>query len=182
MAFLDESGFSTTPFVARTWAPVRHTPVLMHSLASRERLGAISCVGMRLRHGRPRFSMYFRIFRRTIRGMEVAVFLRLLARHVKGRAVVLMDNSKPHTGGKVSRFFEHHARFEREYIPTYCPELDPDDCVWAWVKKDLANFCAHNVEELHKGTRSSMIKMQRREELIEACLRQSELPCGDLLN
>ncbi len=28
MVFVDESGFSLIPYIAKTWAPVGHTPVL----------------------------------------------------------------------------------------------------------------------------------------------------------
>ena len=182
MVFLDESGFSPAPYVARTWAPAGRTPVLVHGLRPWERLSTLSCVSMRLTYRRLKFNMYFRIRARTMRSSEVADYLRQLSRHVKGKAIVLMDNARQHKGKSVSKFFERYPRFEREDLPPYCPELDPDDGVWLWVKRDLANFCPRNVRELRKKVRGSMMKVQRRENLIEACLRQSELPCKDLPN
>lgn len=183
LLFLDESGFRLTPYVARTWSPEGETPTLVHSFGPWEKLSAISGVAVRLRHGRLEAKVYFRLLpRRTVRGRDVAAFLRQAGRHVRGQVIVVWDNAGQHRGPALRSFFASRARFEAVPLPPYCPELNPDEGVWSWVKsKDLANLCPEDDEDLVRRVRGSMRRMQRRTDLARGCLKASELPWGSLL-
>lgn len=183
VVFEDESGFSLTPLVARTWSPAGETPTLVHAFGRWEKLSAISAVAVRL-GSPPKAELYFRLHPgRTVGNVQVAAFLRQLSRHLRGRVVVVWDNAGQHRGKALRAFLEAHERFEIVPLPPYCPELNPDENVWAWVKsKDLANLCAADDEELVRHVRRSLRRMARRRWLLTAALRRSELPWGSLLN
>lgn len=183
LLFLDESGFSLTPFVVKTWSPEGETPTLVHSFGRWEKLSAISGVAVRLRHGRLEAKVYFRLLPgRAVRGQDVAGFLRQAGRHVRGGVIVVWDNAGQHRGPALRRFFDGHVRFDAVPLPPYCPELNPDEGVWSWVKsKDLANLCPRDDEDLVHRVRGSLRRMQRRTVLARGCLRASELPWGSLL-
>lgn len=69
MGFLDECGFSSTPFVARTWAPVGKTPIVIHPFNwdHVSTISAITTTG----------KLYFRLHPgETIKGDKVVAFLR----------------------------------------------------------------------------------------------------------
>ena len=130
MVFVDESGFSLTPYVARTWSPVGAPAVLVHAFGRWEKLSAISGIAVRLRHGRLETELYFRLLpRRAVGNRDMADFLRQLARHVRGRGIVVWDNAGQHRGRALRAFLERHPRFETVYLPPYCSELNPDEDV-----------------------------------------------------
>jgi putative transposase len=180
----DESGFSLTPYVARTWSPAGTPATLVHAFGRWEKLSAISAVAVRLRHGRLEAKLYFRLLpRRAVGSRDVADFLRQLARHLDGHVIVVWDNAGQHRGKALRAFLACRPRFEIVPLPPYCPELNPDEGVWSWVKsKDLANLCALDDEDLLRRVRGSLRRMQRRPRLLEGALRGSELPWGELLN
>lgn len=178
----DESGFTLTPFVAKTWSPVSETPTLVHSFGPWEKLSAISGIAVRLRDGRLEAALYFRLLPGVaVRNGHVADFLRQVGRHRKGKVIVLWDNAGQHRGPALRSFFEAHGRFEAVPLPPYCPELNPDEDVWGWVKKDLANLCALDDEDLRRRVRASLGRIQRSPGLVEACLGGSELSWRGLL-
>ena len=73
LVFVDESGFSLTPTVTKTWSPIGMTPILLHPFGHWEKLSAISGVVLNLRGDDLRTEMYFRLHpRRTIRNKQVA--------------------------------------------------------------------------------------------------------------
>ena len=41
-----------------------------------------------------------------------------------------------------------HPRLHLEYFPSYAPELNPDEGVWSLAKRDLANGCPLDADEL----------------------------------
>lgn len=108
---------------------------------------------------------------------DIADYLRQLARHLRGRVLVVLDNAGQPRGPALRSFLERHPRFEIVRLPPYCPGFNPDEDVWAWVKsKDLANFCALDDEDLVRRVRGSLRQRQRRPRLTEGALRGSELP------
>jgi putative transposase len=181
--FLDESGFTLTPYVANTWAPRGQVPVLVHAMGHWEKLNAISAVAFSRRQGRVRADLFFRLHRgRSIGSARVAAFLRQVERQVPGRVIVVWDNAPQHRGPYVRAFFAKRPRFELVRLPPYCPELNPDEDVWSWVKsKDLANAAAQDNDDLVHRVRGSLRRMQRRAHLVRGCLTASELPWGALL-
>ena len=172
-----------TPFVARTWAPVGETPVLVHPW-NWETLSAISAVALSWRGGHLRARLYFHLVSgESIKGPRVVRFLRQLARHVRGDAAVVWDGAPQHKGAAVTRFRAAVPRFRLVRLPGYCPELNPDEGVWDWVKTHgQPNLCVRNDFEMVDRTWGTLKRMQLREDLLVGCLKQTELRWGDLID
>jgi len=170
IVFVDESGFSLTPSVVRTWALVGETPMIHHPY-NWEKLSSISAVTTSDK-------LYFRLYRgKTIKTPEVVAFLRQLLSRIPGNVLVLWDGLPQHRSLKVRKFVEKHPRLEIRRLPAYSPDLNPDEWVWNYLKtRELANFCASNTPELKKEIHVRLRRMQRRPELIHSFLRASELP------
>ena len=180
--FVDESGLSSTPLVAKTWSPVRMPAVLVHPFQW-GKLGSISGVAVRLRRGRLEAEMYFRLLPgHAARGRHLVEYIRQLGRHLRGCVIVVWDNGRPHRGKVVASFLASHPRFEAVPLPPYCPELNPDEDVRSWVKRHLANLSVRDDEDLLRHVRSGLRRMQRRRALLKACLRGSELRWSASLN
>jgi transposase len=169
VVFVDESGFSLIPYSAKTWAPVGHTPVLLHQ-GRWPKFSAISGVT-------PAGRLYFKVHDSSIRGPQVVRFLCHLLRHIRRRPIMVFWDSGPHHRSVVVReFLEENPRLEVHRFPGYSPELNPDEWVWAYLKKhELASYAPHNVTELRRGVRLSVMRMRVRPELIRSFVVASHL-------
>ena len=141
LAFLDEVGFSLKPTVTRTWAPCGRPPVLETKTNWQKvsTIGAITTTGQFLQH----------THQAAIKGTQVIAFLTHLLRHVKGKVTVLLDNASIHKTKALSAFVADETRLSVVYLPSYSPELNPIELVWAYVKQQmLANFCPRDLVAL----------------------------------
>lgn len=71
-----------------------------------------------------------------------------MLRHLRGPVIVLVDNSSTHHGDPLQKLLDQNPRLHLEHFPSYTPELNPDEGVWALAKRALANSCPDNVDEL----------------------------------
>jgi len=82
VVFVDESGFSLIPYVAKTWAPVGQTPVLIHQGRS-PKFSAISGVT-------PKGKRYIQVHKETVAAEQVVEFLHHLLRHIRRRPIIIL--------------------------------------------------------------------------------------------
>lgn len=170
MGFLDECGFSSIPFVARTWAPVGKTPIVIHPF-NWDHVSAISAITTTGK-------LYFRLHPgETIKGDKVVTFLRQFLKQVKGKIILYWDGLPAHRSKKVKDFLAKHPRLQIKRLPPYSPDLNPDEGVWDYVKtRELPNLAVKGTAELIREVRGAMRKVQRRTKLIKSFLFESELP------
>lgn len=110
MVFVDESGFSLIPYVAKTWAPVGQTPVLVHQ-GRWPKFSAISGVT-------PRGKLYIQVHKETIATEQVIEFLQHLLRHIRRRPLmVFWDGGRPHRSDETRAFLRAHPRIEAHRFP-----------------------------------------------------------------
>jgi transposase len=104
------------------------------------------------------------------------VFLRELLRHMRGPVIVLLDNSSTHQGEPLQKLLRQHPRLSIEHFPSYAPELNPDEGVWSLAKRELANSCPNDVDELMEDILCSIEAIRTSPEKLRGCILQSELP------
>jgi transposase len=63
-----------------------------------------------------------------------------------------------------------------EHFPSYAPELNPDEGVWALAKRALANSCPDNADELMEDIIRSINSIRTSPAKLRGCVLQSELP------
>jgi transposase len=61
-------------------------------------------------------------------------------------------------------------------VPSYAPELNPDEGVWSLAKRDLANGRPDDLEELVKDLIRSIDRIRKSPTKLRGCILQSELP------
>ena len=170
LAFLDECGVSSTPFIAKTWAPVGHTPVVTHPF----NWDKISVMSVITTTGK----MYFRIHPgETVKADKVVAFLRQFLRQVKGNIILYWDGLPAHRSKKVKDFLAKNSRLQIKRIPSYSPDLNPDEGVWGYMKtRELPNLTIEDTPERVHEVRKALRKIQHRSKLIKSFLFESELP------
>jgi transposase len=176
LVFADESGFLLAPLVVRTWAPRGSTPLLHYRQGRREKISVIS--GISLSPERHHLGLYYLLFYDNIGQEEVCVFLRGLLRQLRGPLIVLLDNSSTHNdeGELMQKLLARHPRLKIEHFPSYAPELNPDEGVWALAKEELANGCPKNVEGLMESIIGAIDGIRKSPAKLRGCILQSDLP------
>lgn len=159
--FQDESGISLIPVLGRTWAPKGRTPKV---LVTGKRGGF--CVTSAIS---PAGKLIFRIEKGRVNAKKHIEFLkRILKQHPNRKIIVVEDSAPVHKAKKIGKFVEQNKKRLAIYkLPPYCPELNPTEHVWAYLKAhELKTHQAQNTQELRHLTKRKMHKIQRNKQLI----------------
>jgi transposase len=153
--FGDEAGVRSDHHAGTTWAPKGKTPVVS-STGSRFGLNIISAVAAQ---GEFRFM--------TVKGKVGAPqFIEFIKRLLHGMArmvFLIVDNHPAHRAKSVKTFAETlNDRFRIFYLPSYSPELNPDERVWNDLKNNtIGKQCITAPEQLSKAVVSRLRSIQR---------------------
>ena len=167
IVFADQSGFYLLPMVVRTYAPVGKTPIL-HEHLSRDHLSAMSGITL---EGK----LYMLEQERSFKGEDVVRFLKHLLGQIPGKLLVIWDGSPIHHGRAVKDFLGSGAshRLQLEQLPTYAPDLNPDEGVWKHLKcVELKNLCCKSLSELKIELRKAKERLRHKRDVILGCIRQ----------
>lgn len=161
-----------TPTVARSWAPRGQTPLLRHS-QRHDRISVIS--GISVSPTRRRVGLYYRWHHHNIRDVQAVEFLQYLLRHLRGPVVLVWDNLRVHKSELVRRFCRRVPRLRLEYLPSYAPELNPDEGVWRLTKARLANNCPSDRYFLALDVIRELDRLRRSPDKLWSCIEHSGL-------
>lgn len=125
---------------------------------------------------RHHLSLYSLLFFDNLGQAEVCRFLRELLRHLRGPVIALLDNSSTHQGAPLHNLLRRHPRLHIEHFPAYAPQLNPDEGIWSLAKRELANSCPHDLDELIEDVIRSINAIRSSPEKLRGCIVQSELP------
>lgn len=172
MLLVDECGFSLVPQVFKTWALQGQTPILRHS-AKRTRLNVTAGVS---RGGK----LYFCAQSKPIRGEDTVDFLRHLLRHTRRYIIIVWDKGSTHTATVTQRFLrENRRRIEAHHLPTYAPELNPAEGLWAQMKAhELRGHTPRHLGELKRDVRLAVMRIRAKRWLVRSFFQGCELPFG----
>jgi len=165
--FVDQSGFYLLPTVVRTYAPVGQTPILREQL-SREHLSVMSGITL---EGKLLMIEQERAFN----GEDVVRFLKHALRQLPGRLLVIWDGSPIHRAKVVKEFLKSGAasRVQLEQLPSYAPELNPDEGIWKHLKYvELKNVCCRSLSELRCELRKAKERLRHKKYVIFGCIRR----------
>lgn len=175
IVFEDEAGCSLLPSVNATWAPKGMTPVLRHHFSwKRISMAAALCYEPDGRGAELVFSMRPGAYNDA----SLIEFLTELGELLSFRKVTLIWDGLPSHRSKKMQAFLHDQRswLRVERLPGYAHELNPVEGVWGNVKrKELANLCPDNVEELEQVADEGLCRIGADVELCKAFLGQTPL-------
>ena len=168
IVFIDESGLSTRPTRARTWAPRGQTPILQETFNWK----SLSIIG-----GLALWQFYFQIRPGSIKSLQVIEFLRHLQRHIPGKILVVWDGAPIHRSGLVRDYIlSTQGRVRAERFPAYAPELNPVEYMWGHLKShEIANLIVTQAWELSFEATAALRRMRRRKCIVAACYTQAKL-------
>jgi transposase len=166
--WVDESGFYLLPAAVRTYAPRGQTPILRAPL-SRDHLSVISGIS-------PDGGLYLMAQERSLGGTDVATFLRHLLEIIPRPLLVIWDGGPIHRGQPVRDLLAEvgRERLQVERLPGYAPDLNPDEGIWAYLKRvELRNTCCQNLAALRDALREAAIRLCSKPNVIQGCIREA---------
>jgi len=164
----DETGCQNECNYVKGYAPKGQTPILPYG-DQKLRVNMISSI---TNQGKLRFMFYRDKF-------NAKTFLRFIKRLVKdagGRKIFLIvDNLRPHHAKIVGDWIGlHKDEIELFFLPSYCPEYNPDEYLNGNLKREMAKkVCATTIELLESNARGILMSLQR-DQLHIARLFQAE--------
>src|SRR5262245_24390661 len=175
LVFLDESGFSESPTVRRTWAPRGKTPVLVVPFNWKKLSAIASLIST---PGARRVGLCLRLLPGTVDKCRIREYLRELKRHLRGHRVILLwDRLPAHRSAIVQKYIERERSWLTvEYLPPYAPELNPVEYFWAHVSNtSTANLTTSTLNGVRQQVRGAAQRVRRRRNLGRAFLKHSGL-------
>ena len=161
--FQDESGVSLIPVLGRTWAKKGKTPKIKVT-GNKGGFCVTSAIS-------PAGRMVFRIENHTIHAEDHIDFLKqIMKQHHHRKVIIIEDNAKPHIAVEVKDFVrDNENKIAVYYLPTYSPDLNPDEKVWKYLKHvKLKAHQARNKKEFKPLILSKMLSIQKKPELIKS--------------
>jgi transposase len=176
LVFLDETGLLLTPLTRATWAPRGFTPKLEQTMRHRKKISVIAALCVHADGRRVRLYLSF-FFEDGIDADMMQHFLGDLLHHLDGPVTLLWDQLGAHQCEEVEDFLNQHPRVKTYEFPPYCPELNPVEYLWRWLKWDmLANFAPVNLQELDENAGKYCAQACEDKDLLRSFIAQSELP------
>ena len=112
----------------------------------------------------------------NINALDAADFLRQLLAHLRGHVFVIWDNCSIHKGRHLARLCRTFPRLHVEPLPSYAPQLNPDEGVWGLAKGTLANVRPDNLTEFAAHLDQILAALAHSPARLRGCIRHSELP------
>jgi transposase len=152
----DETGIQTGANRVRGFAPRGETPVI-RMVAKKSHVSMISAI---TNGGKVRFMMY-----RDAMNSELLIkFMTRLTKDAGRKVFLILDNLRVHHGKNVKQWLEEHReQIEIFHLPSYSPELNPDEYLNGNLKTKVhSGKPVRNQADLEKKTRSFMRTLLKR--------------------
>jgi transposase len=147
--FGDEAGIRSDYHTGTTWAPVGRTPVV-RSTGKRHAVNMLSAVTAQ-------GGLHFMLHEGKVDSSVFIEFCRRLLHDDGGTVFLIVDNHSIHLSNETRAFVAStDGRLQLFFLPTYSPELNPDEWVWKNVKHDrIGRSGVTSAADLHtKATRA----------------------------
>ena len=164
----DETGVRADDVRGRSYAPRGRTPVV-RVCQTRIKLSLITAVTNK-------GELRWMIVDGAVNAPTFLRFLERLIRDARGKVFLIVDRLKAHRARLVRDWLEaHSSEIEVHYLPSYSPELNPDEGVNADLKQALPRQePPRSKEQLRRAADRHMRSLSRRPQRIRAIFRHPQ--------
>lgn len=159
----DESLFALIPHVGKTWTFPEIKPIARVSGKRGVHVGVTSAVS-------PNGHLLFQFSKQNFNAVSLIRFMNALHQHFKGRKIFfIIDGAPCHRAKIVQQFTKDNTSWlSLEYLPSYSPELNPDEKVWNFVKTRRLNALPMKDKvQLNSAVLGSLRSLQKRPDEIK---------------
>lgn len=153
--FADEASVRTDHHAGTTWAPIGQTPVV-EGTGERKSITMVSAIS-------PRGQLRFHLHEGSFKAHDFVAFCRQLLADIKGKIFLIVDGSSVHTAKEVAEFVATtDGRLQVFILPSYSPELNPDEWVWKNIKHDkIGRASVRGLDDLKAVAISALRRLQK---------------------
>lgn len=165
--FVDESGIRSDYHTGTTWAPQGSTPVVevTGKRFSQNMISAVSAQG----------EFRFMVHEGTVTATIFREFLSRLMLGASGPVFLALDGHPVHKARLVQDFVKaQKGRLKLFYLPPYSPHLNPDEQVWAHVKRSVSRRLVHSKDDMKRLAIGALRRIQKLPALVKSFFRQPE--------
>lgn len=165
--FADESGIRSDYHTGTTWAPVGQTPVV-EVTGRRFSLNMISAVS-------PRGDFRFMLHEGTVTAGVFKTFLQRLMVGATRPVYVVVDGHPAHKAKLVKSYVDSlNGQLKLFFLPPYSPQLNPDEQVWAHVKRQVSKRFVQDKDNMKRLALSALRRIQKIPNLVRSFFQQPE--------
>lgn len=165
--FADEAGIRSDYHTGTTWAPIGETPVVAVT-GSRFSFNMISAVS-------PRGDFRFMIHEGTVDATVFKEFLKRLMIGATKPVFVVVDGHSTHKAKLVKEYVASlNGMLKLFYLPPYSPHLNPDEQVWAHVKRQVSKQFVQDKEGMKKLALGALRRIQKLPAMVKSFFKQQE--------
>ena len=165
--FADESGIRSDYHAGTTWAACGETPVVT-ATGSRFSLNMLSAVS-------PRGEFRFMVHEGSVTATVFRDFLKRLMIGATQPVFVVVDGHPIHKAKLVMEYVDSLAgQLKLFYLPPYSPQLNPDEQVWAHVKRQVAKRFVQDKENMKRLALGALRRIQKLPNLVRSFFKQPE--------
>jgi transposase len=166
--FGDETGVREDGTVGTTWGRKGQRPTVQVTFGRK----AVNVISFISPHGR----MWFRCYEGTLNAQLYIEYLAALLAELKGFIFLIVDKHPAHVAAATKRFLaEHKHRISVHHLPSYAPDMNPDEHVWGYLKNMFRRVPLDAGETLTTSVASSMKTIADDAELVRAFFRHPEV-------
>ena len=163
LVFVDESGFYLLPAKVRTYAPRGQRPTL-RVFETRAHLSVMSAVT-------PQGWLFTLVRDEALSALACIRFLKHLLMQMERKLLVIWDGSPIQRSHAIKDYLAAGAakQIHLERLPSYAPELNPDEGVWHQLKYvELRNICCLDFAHLLHQFNLAVVRLRRKPYLIQS--------------
>ena len=165
--FADESGIRSDYHTGTTWAPIGETPVV-EVTGRRFSLNMISAVS-------PRGEFRFMLHDGSVNAEVFREFLKRLMVGAKQPVFLIVDGHPIHKAKLIKDFVAaQDGKLKLFTLPPYSPQLNPDEQVWAHVKRQLSRQLVQSIDEMKRLALGALRRIQKLPELVKSFFHHPE--------
>jgi len=166
----DETGICNIDQTGRGYAPIGKTPVVKLPGKMKFRINLISSI---TNQGKVRFM----IFEKSMNESILLKFFSRLVQDVEKKVFLILDNLNIHKAKKVRGWLqEQKSKIEVFYLPTYSPDLNPDEFLNCDLKAGLSSkSIVLTKADLKKSVLSQMRMLQKTPNRVKAYFKAESI-------
>lgn len=165
--FADESGIRSDYHTGTTWAPCGETPVV-EVTGRRFSLNMISAVS-------PRGDFRFMTHEGSVTAGVFKTFLQRLMVGATKPVFVIVDGHPIHKSNLVKDYIASlEGKLKLFYLPPYSPHLNPDEQVWAHVKREVSKRFVQSKDNMKRLALGALRRIQKLPNLVKSFFQQPE--------
>jgi transposase len=160
--FLDEAGFQSDPPLGRTYGLKGETPVVKTS-GQRQSINVISAVNAR-------GEFWAATYDGKLNSESFVLFLQNFLKGRRSKVILILDGHPSHKAKLVQSYVESlQGRLELEPLPTYSPDLNPDEFVWSHMKNNgVSKKPLKQKESLRERVEEDLVQIKNNRKLVRS--------------